>query len=97
MQTWWSAFTHQDVNENWTLEAEMSLPGKPAGPHFACPASEVTDKIFIDLKLPDGLGYVNKKRWHRPTHDPSHDRMAWRWGNRMESGPLRANRQNRIS
>ncbi len=61
VQSWWTEFTLQDVNENWTLEAEMSLPGKPAGPHFACPASEVTDKIFIDLKLPDGLGYVNKK------------------------------------
>ncbi|HIF9260464.1 TPA: host specificity factor TipJ family phage tail protein [Photobacterium damselae] len=32
------------------------LPGKPAGPFFACPVSEVTDRIYIDLKFPDGIG-----------------------------------------
>ncbi|EAS76948.1 hypothetical protein V12G01_16917 [Vibrio alginolyticus 12G01] len=59
-QVWWDVFTHQGENKGWTLETEVALPGKPAGPHFACPASEVADKIYIDFKHPDGLGYVNK-------------------------------------
>ncbi|MCR9494912.1 phage tail protein, partial [Vibrio alginolyticus] len=59
-QVWWDVFTHQGENTGWTLETEVALPGKPAGPHFACPASEVADKIYIDFKHPDGLGYVNK-------------------------------------
>ncbi|OCH31981.1 hypothetical protein A6E13_15800 [Aliivibrio fischeri] len=58
-EPWWSMFTYQGDNKNWRVTSENSLPGKPAGPFFACPQSEVTDKIFVDLKFPDGIGHMD--------------------------------------
>ncbi|KGK20951.1 host specificity factor TipJ family phage tail protein [Vibrio navarrensis] len=54
-----SGFTHTGDLTQVRVTVEQSLPGKPAGPHYACPISEVTDQISVDIKFPDGIGYMN--------------------------------------
>ncbi|KYN82263.1 hypothetical protein ATY36_13840, partial [Vibrio cidicii] len=39
--------------------AEVTLPGKPVGPFYACPVNELTNEIHVDLKFPEGIGYLN--------------------------------------
>lgn len=58
-QSWWGSFSSQGDNSGWRITAENALPGEPAGPFYACPQSEITDQIYIDLKFPDGIGYMN--------------------------------------
>lgn len=54
----WRGFDDQTYS-GLKVIALTSLPGQPAGAFFVCPSSEVTDRIYIDIKLPDGLGYMN--------------------------------------
>ncbi|EPP5594124.1 host specificity factor TipJ family phage tail protein [Vibrio cholerae] len=55
----WGGFSVSGNQTNWRITAEETLPGQPAGPYFACPASETTDQIAVDIKYPDGIGYMN--------------------------------------
>ncbi|BBM66364.1 hypothetical protein VA249_30100 [Vibrio alfacsensis] len=60
MSSWFPAFYHSGSNLSGVrVTAEQSLPGKPAGPFFACPQAEVSDQISVDIKFPDGIGYMN--------------------------------------
>ncbi|OCH31793.1 hypothetical protein A6E13_16350 [Aliivibrio fischeri] len=56
---WWSSFTNSGTHSSIRITANESLPGKPIGPFYACPENETTDEIRVDVKYPEGIGYLN--------------------------------------
>lgn len=60
MSSWFPSFSYSGkLLSGVRVTVEKALPGKPAGPFFACPAAEVSDQISVDIKFPDGIGYMN--------------------------------------
>lgn len=59
MSAWFPSFSNHGQFEGVRMTAVESLPGKPVGPFFACPVNELTKEIRVDLKFPEGIGYLN--------------------------------------
>lgn len=56
---WWASFAAVGELTDVRITATESLPGKPVGPFFACPVNELTNEIRVDIKFPEGIGYLN--------------------------------------
>ncbi len=57
----WSNF-HQSGNieeSGPVFRSVQSLPGRPTNVMFACPENEVTNEIRVDIRFPQGIGYLN--------------------------------------
>lgn len=57
--SWWTSFVAVGQLTDVRITATESLPGKPVGPFYACPVNEVTNEIRVDIKYPEGIGYLN--------------------------------------
>lgn len=57
--SWWASFTAVGELTDVRITATESLPGKPVGPFYACPENETTNQIRVDIKFPEGVGYLN--------------------------------------
>ncbi|PSW53061.1 host specificity factor TipJ family phage tail protein [Photobacterium leiognathi] len=49
---------HTDDSKNVRITIQNALPGKVVGPYFACPINEVTNEIRVDVRYPEGIGYM---------------------------------------
>ena len=55
----WTAFNNDTLSGVTFQIHESDLTGDEVGPFFACPENETTSKIYLDFKLPKGIGRLN--------------------------------------
>ena len=49
---------YADTSKNVRITIQNGLAGKVVGPYFACPTNEVTNEIRVDVRYPEGIGYM---------------------------------------
>lgn len=55
----WTSFVTESTSNAAVIVEDGGGDGQFNGPFFACPAGEVTDKLWFDFRLPQGLGELD--------------------------------------
>lgn len=56
----WTGFVNENSNNATVAVEDGGGDGQFNGPYFACPAGEVTDQLWLDFRLPRGLGELDE-------------------------------------